>query len=99
MNNNSNEISKEIITAIEAAELTTQKIADDNSDLFPIMDSIRKAIEKKDYHCYYSRVIEDYTKKKLEDLGYKVEYFEGGGNPRESDYYKISWNITYAYPN
>lgn len=98
MNNNSKDIDK-VISAKEAAELTRQKIVDDNSDLFPIMDSIRKAIEKKDYHCYYSKVINDYTKKKLNDLGYKVEYCKGGGSQFEPDFYKISWDMIYAYPN
>ena len=98
MNNNSKDADR-VISAKEAAELTRQKIADDNSDLFPIMDSIRKAIEKKDYHCYYSGVLEDYTKQKLNNLGYKVEYCKGGGSQREPDYYKISWAYNYAFPN
>lgn len=95
MNNNS----KDIIPAKEAAELTRQKIADDSSDLFPIMDLIRKSIERKEYYCNYIGILKDYTKKKLENLGYKVEYFKGGGDAREPDYYKISWDMIYAYPN
>lgn len=98
MNSNSKDVDR-VISAKEAAELTKQKIADDNSDLFPIMDSIRNAIDRKEYYCHYSGVIKDYTKQKLEDLGYKVEYCTGGGNQREPDYYKISWAYTYAYPN
>lgn len=98
MNNDSKNVEK-VITAREAAELTKQKIADDNSDLFPIMDSIRNAIERKEYYCHYSGVLKDYTKKKLEDFGYKVEYFKSGGDAREPDYYKISWDMIYAFPN
>ena len=96
---NMNNDSKDIISAKEAAELTRQKIADDNSDLIPIMYLIHNAIERKEYYCHYSGVLKDYTKKKLQDLGYKVEYFKGGGDQREPDYYKISWDMIYAYPN
>ena len=95
---NMNNDSKDIISAKEAAELIRQKVANDNSDLFPIMDSIHNAIERKEYYCYYSGILKDYTKKKLEDLGYMVEYFKGGGNQREPDYYKISWDIIYTLP-
>ena len=63
------------------------------------MESIQNAIERKEYYCHYSGVLKDYTKKKLEDLGYKVEYYKGGGSQLEPDYYKISWEYTYAYPN
>ena len=98
MNNNSKDVER-IITAREAAELTKQKIADDNSDLLPIMDSIRNAIERKEYYCNYSGVLKDYTKKKLEDLGYKVEYCKGGGSQLEPDFYKIYWEMVYAYTN
>lgn len=98
MNNNSKDANR-IISAREAAELLMQKIVDDNSDLFPIMDSIHNAIERKEYYCHYSGILKDYTKKKLQDLGYKVEYFKGSGDQREPDYYKISWDMIYAYHN
>lgn len=98
MNNDSKDVDR-VISARDAAELTRQKIADDISDLIPIMDSIRNAIERKEYYCHFSGIIRDYTKKKLEDLGYKVEYYKGGGTQLEPDYYKISWEYTYVYPN
>lgn len=98
MNNDSKDV-KRIISAREAAELTAEEIANDNSDLIPIMDVIRNAIKRKEYYCHFSGIIRDYTKKKIEDLGYKVEFYKGGGDQREPDYYKISWEYTYAYPN
>lgn len=90
---------KDIISAKEANELTSSEIQKDASDLMPIMERIKAAIKKKDYHCYYSKVINDYTKKKLNDLGYKVEYCKGGGSQFEPDFYKISWDAIYAFPN
>lgn len=98
MNNNSKDVDR-VITAREAAELTKQKIEDDISDLIPIMDSIRNAIDRKEYYCHYSGVLKDYTKKKLEDLGYKIEYCKGGGSQFEPDFYQISWDMIYAYPD
>lgn len=86
------QLEKNIISAKEAAELTAEEIANDNSDLLPIMDVIRNAIKRKEYYCHFSGIIRDYTKVKLNDLGYKIEFCKGGGNQREPDYYKISWN-------
>lgn len=80
-----------IISAKEASELTNKEIANDNSDLLPIMDIIRRAIKRKEYYCHFSGIIKDYTKDKLLRLGYEVEYNNGGENAREPSYYKISW--------
>ena len=88
MNNN---MSVSILSAAEANELTDKQIQKDDSDLFPIMEIIHKAISRKEYYCHYTGILKDYTKEKLHKLGYKLEHFAGGGNQREPDYYKISW--------
>ncbi len=82
---------KSIISATEATQLTNKEIANDNSDLLPIMDNIRSAIKRKEYYCYFTAIIKDYTRDKLVHLGYKIEYNEGSGDVREPSYYKISW--------
>ena len=95
-----NRLKKSIISAKEAAELTKKEIISDDSDLLPIMDVIRNAIKRKEYYCHFSGgYIKDYTKDKLKRLGYKIEFCRGSGNQREPDYYKISWECTYAYPD
>jgi hypothetical protein len=90
---------QQIISAQEAIDLTNKEIQTDDSDLLPIMDVIRNAIKRKEYYCHFSGIIREYTKDKLKKLGYKVEYCKGGGDQREPDYYKISWEYTYAYPD
>lgn len=80
-----------ILSAEEAHELTNKQIEKDNTDLLPIMETIHNAIKRKEYYCHFSGVLRDYTKKKLIELGYKVEFYNGGGNQREPDYYKIIW--------
>lgn len=93
------QIEKSIISAKEAAALTKKEITTDDSDLLPIMDVIHNAIKRKEYYCHFSGIIRDYTKDKLKRLGYKVEFCKGGGSQLEPDYYKISWECTYAYPD
>lgn len=85
------QVNQSILSAKEANELTDKQIQKDNSDLFPIMEVIHKAISRKEYYCHYTGIMKDYTKEKLHKLGYKLEYFTGGGNQREPGYHKISW--------
>jgi len=85
------QVNQSILSAKEANELTDKQIQKDNSDLFPIMEVIHKAISRKEYYCHYTGIMKDYTIEKLHKLGYKLEHFNGGGNQREPDYYKISW--------
>lgn len=88
-------MTQQIISAKEAIDLTNKEIQNDDSDLIPIMEKIKEAIKKKDFHCYYNRDIKEYTKDKLKTLGYSVEHCKGGGVQREPDYYKISWGFKY----
>lgn len=93
------QIEKSIISAKEAAALTKKEITTDDSDLLPIMDVIHNAIKRKEYHCHFSGILRDYTKDKLKRLGYKVVFYKGSSDQREPDYYEISWECTYAYPD
>lgn len=90
-------MTQQIISAQEAIDLTNKEIQTDDSDLFPIMENIQKAIKRKEYYCHFTGILKEYTKDKLKKLGYKVEYYKGGGSQLEPDYYKISWEYTYAY--
>lgn len=92
-------MTQQIISAQEAIDLTNKEIQTDDSDLIPIMDVIHNAIKRKEYYCHFSGIIREYTKDKLKKLGYKVEFCRGGDDQREPDYYKISWEYTYAYPD
>lgn len=92
-------MTQQIISAQEAIDLTNKEIQTDDSDLLPIMDVIHNAIKRKEYYCNFSGILRDYTKDKLKRLGYKVEFFKGSGSQLEPDYYKISWEYTYAYPD
>lgn len=83
---------QKIISREEAVELTKKEIQGDDSDLFPIMENIQKAIKRKEFYCHFTGIMKEYTKEKLKRLGYHVEFFNGGGNQREPDYYKISWD-------
>lgn len=86
-------MTQQIISAQEAIDLTNKEIQTDDSDLFPIMENIQKAIKRKEYYCHISGFVEEYTLNKLRKLGYKIQFFKGGDCQREPDYYKISWGI------
>mgnify|MGYP007056200961 CR=1 FL=1 len=81
-----------IISADRAKKLTDEEIKKDISDLLPIMSNIEAAIKRKEHYITVNGILKDYTKQKLIDLGYKIEFSNGGSTQRDPDYYIISWN-------
>lgn len=81
----------QILSAEEARQETNKEIQNDDSDLLPIMELVKKSIKRKEFYCNYTGILKDYTKEKLQGLGYKLQYMKGGGDQREPDYYVISW--------
>ena len=83
---------KEIINADKARNLTREAIQKDDTLLYPIMDKIRAAIQKKEFSCYISGCTPDYVIQKLLSLGYKTKFHKGcPSDPREQDIYEVSW--------
>jgi hypothetical protein len=83
---------EEIISAQEAHDLTKETIDNDVKCLIPIMNRIKEAAKKMQYHCYISAPIPDYVLQKLAILGYKTKLEKGDSrDPRETDNYLISW--------
>ena len=59
---------------------------------FCIMNKIKEAAKKMQYHCYIMAPIPDYVLQKLAILGYKTKLEKGDPrDPRETDNYLISW--------
>ena len=82
----------EIINADKARNLTIEAIQKDDTLLYPIMDKIRAAIQKKEFSCYISGCTPDYVIQKLLSLGYKMKFHKGcPSDPREQDIYEVSW--------
>ena len=83
---------KEILRADEARDLTREVIRKDDTVLYPIMDKIRAAAQKKEFSCYISGCTPDYVIQKLLSLGYKTKFHKGcQSDPREQDIYEVSW--------
>ena len=83
---------KEILNADKARNLTREVIQKDDTVLYPIMDKIRAAIQKKEFSCYISGCTPDYVIQKLLSLGYKTKFHKGcSSDPREQDIYEVSW--------
>jgi len=83
---------EEIISAQEAHDLTKETIDNDIKCLIPIMNKIKEATKKMQYHCYIGAPIPDYVLQKLAILGYKTKLEKGDPrDPRETDNYLISW--------
>lgn len=83
---------KEILNADKARNLTREVIQKDDTVLYPIMDKICAAIQKKEFSCYISGCTPDYVIQKLSSLGYKTKFHKGYTcDPREQDIYEISW--------
>ena len=83
---------EEIISAQEAHELTKETIDNDIKCLIPIMNKIKEAAKKMQYHCYIMAPIPDYVLQKLSILGYKTKLENRDSrDPRETAYYTISW--------
>ena len=81
-----------IISAEDAHNLTKKIIDEDMECLVPIMNKIKEASKKMQYHCYISAPIPDYVLRKLAILGYKTKLEKGDPrDPRETDNYIISW--------
>ena len=83
---------EEIISAQEAHDLTKETIDNDTKYLIPIMNKIKEAAKKMQYHCYIMAPIPDYVLQKLAALGYGYKLENGDPrDPRETAYYIISW--------
>lgn len=81
-----------IFSADKARQMTKDAIKLDDSKLYPIMEKIRQATQKKQFCCYISGGTPDYVLEKLRNLGYATRLEKGcPDDPREHDVYEITW--------